>query len=52
MPPQLSPVQTLDHNVSLATPPGFLEAAIVTAIIVALGVVGYFVWRRMEAKRS
>ncbi len=45
-------MQPLDHDVSLASPPGFLEAAIVTAVLVALGIGAYFLWRRMESRAS
>lgn len=42
-------MQPLDHGVSLDSPPGFLEAAIVTGVLVLLGVIGYVIWRRRTA---
>lgn len=39
-------MRPLDHGVDLASPPGFLEAAVVTAVLVVVGVVIYVLFRR------
>lgn len=35
-----------EHNVELASPPGFMEAAVAAAVVVVLGIAVYWFVRR------